>query len=79
MVAQIQGPKSWIELTLILESIMNEVARVARATMHHSDQPMDDLDRRTIYPVKAMCAIVVRLLCTMDQAMARMDDHLSYL
>ena len=47
--------------------------------MHHSNRPMHDLDQRTIYPMKPMCAIVVRLLCSMDQATARMDDHLSYL
>ena len=64
---------------LILESITNEVARVARATMHHTDQPTHDLDRRTIYPVKPMCAIMVRLLHSVDQSPARMDDHLSYL
>ena len=53
--------ESCLELTLILESITNEVARVARATVHHSDQPTHDLDQRTIYPMKPMCAIMVRL------------------
>ena len=64
---------------LILELIMNEVERVARATVHHADRPAQDLDQRTIYPMKPMCAIMVRLLCSMDQSTARMADHLSYL
>ena len=64
---------------LIFELITNEVARVARAAMLHADQPTHNLDRRTIYPVKPMCAIMERLLRSMDQAMARMDVHLSYL
>ena len=34
----------YMELTLIWKSIMNGVARVARATMQHSNQPMPDLD-----------------------------------
>ena len=58
---------------------MNEVARVARATMDRSNQHMHDLDQRVIFPVKPMCAIIARLPCSMDQVMARMDDHLSYL
>ena len=58
---------------------MNEVAWVARATMHHSNRPTHDLDLRVIYPMKPMCAIVARLPHSVDQAMARMDDHLSYL
>ena len=58
---------------------MNEVAKVARATVYHTNQLMHDLDRRTIYPVKPMCAIVARLPCSVDQPTARMDNHLSYL
>ena len=58
---------------------MNEVAWVARANMHHSDLPTHNLDLRAIYPVKAMCAIVARLPSSVDQATAKMVDHLSYL
>ena len=58
---------------------MNEVAKVARATAHCTDQPTHDLDQRTIYPVKPMCAIMVRLPLIVDQVTARMNDHLSYL
>ena len=58
---------------------MNEVARVARDTVHHSYRLMHDLDRRAIYPMKPMCAIMVRLPCCVDQATAGIDDHLSYL
>ena len=58
---------------------MNEVAKVARATVHHTDRPTHDLDQRTIYPVKPMCAIAVRLPYIMDQVTARMNNLLSYL
>ena len=64
---------------LILELITNEVERVARATMKCADQPTHNLDQRTNYPVKHMCAIMVRLLHSMDQTMARMNDHLTKL
>ena len=35
---------------------MNEVAKVARATVHHANQPMYDLDPRTIYP-RNLCVV----------------------